>query len=131
MIRKVLFPVDFSCSCEAMAPFVKRAAQMFRADLSLIHVCDPASHNGFELVVRPPSEIAEEHLLVATERLHAFLESDFPSTVCRRIVLSGESVEKISRAVVEEGVDLIVMPTHTTRFRRMFMGSQPQRFWTM
>jgi nucleotide-binding universal stress UspA family protein len=123
MIRRILFPVDFSPSCEAMAPYVKRATELFQEDLSLIHIYDPASYNGFELVVQSPNEIAVEHLAVATERLQAFLESHFPSTPCQRIVVSGESAEMISQAVAEQGFDLIVIPTHAGRFRRMLLGS--------
>jgi hypothetical protein len=61
MIEKILFPVDFSQSCIAIAPFVKRAATMFRSHVNLLYVCDLFSHNGFELYVRSLQEIAEEH----------------------------------------------------------------------
>jgi hypothetical protein len=44
MIRKVLFPVDFSPSCTAMAAYVHRAAALCGARVSLVHVCDLASH---------------------------------------------------------------------------------------
>ena len=52
MIAKVLFPVDFSPACAAMAPYVKRAADLFDARVTMVHVCDLASHNGLELCVR-------------------------------------------------------------------------------
>jgi hypothetical protein len=52
MIAKVLFPVDFSSACVAMAPYAKRAADLFDARVTMVHVCDLASHNGFELCVR-------------------------------------------------------------------------------
>jgi nucleotide-binding universal stress UspA family protein len=106
-----------------MAPYVKRAAATFRARLSLIHVYDPGSRNGFELAVRSPNEVAGEHQAIAAERLEAFLESDFPPAAYQRIVLSGDPAEKISQAVTEEGFDLIVMPTHAGRFRRTLLGS--------
>ena len=77
MIAKVLFPVDFSPA--AMAPYVKRAADLFHARVTMVHVCDLASHNGFELCVRAPQEIAEEHLGIAQERLRAFLNTEFPA----------------------------------------------------
>jgi hypothetical protein len=51
-IQKILFPVDFSPSCVAMAPFVRKAALMFLARVTLLHVVELAS-SGFELVVRP------------------------------------------------------------------------------
>jgi len=73
MIRKILFPVDFSPSCTAMAAYVQRAAALCGATVSLIHVCDLASHSGFELYTRPGNEIAEEHWNVAREKLEQFL----------------------------------------------------------
>jgi nucleotide-binding universal stress UspA family protein len=54
MIENILFPVDFSSSCVAIATYVKRAAAMFDARVTLVYVCDLASNNGFELYVRPP-----------------------------------------------------------------------------
>jgi hypothetical protein len=56
-ITNILFPVDFSASCVAMAPYVKREATLFGAKVSLMYVFDPASHNGFELyLMRGPGK---------------------------------------------------------------------------
>jgi len=123
MIEKILFPVGFSPSCAAMAPYVKRAAMMFGAQVSLIHVCDLASHNGFELLVRAPQEIAEEHEGIARERLQSFLEAEFPPAASARILRSGEAAAEIAEVARTGGFDLIVMPTHAGRFRRMLLGS--------
>jgi len=38
MIANILFPVDFSPVCAAMAAYVKRAADMFGAQVTLLHV---------------------------------------------------------------------------------------------
>ncbi len=46
LITNILFPVDFSSSCIAMAPYVKRAAALFAAQVSLIHVFDPPAIGG-------------------------------------------------------------------------------------
>lgn len=123
VIEKILFPVDFSLSCAAMAPYVKRVADMFGARVSIVHVCDLESHNGFELLVRCPQEIADEHCSVAKERLHSFLQSEFPASACERILCSGEAAAQISEVARTHRVDLIVIPTHAGRFRRMLLGS--------
>jgi hypothetical protein len=47
-----LLPLDFSPSCLAMGAYVKRAASLFGARASLIHVFDRASYSGFELYLR-------------------------------------------------------------------------------
>lgn len=121
-ITNILFPVDFSPSCVAMAPYVKRAAAMYGANVSLIHVFDPASYSGFELYLRRPAEIAEEHQEIALERLNAFLAAEFPVAAHPRIQASGDPASEIA-AAARKGFDLIVMPTHAGTFRRMLLGS--------
>ena len=123
MINQILFPVDFSPASTAMAAYVNRAADMFGARVTIIHVCDLESHNGFELYVRSAKEIAEEHLEIAQERLDSFLASEFPPPACARILRSGEAAQQIAEAAKAGGFDLIVMPTHAGRFRRMLLGS--------
>ena len=122
LITNILFPVDFSPSCIAMAPYVKRAATMFDATVSLVHVFDPASYNGFELYVRRTREIAEEHQEVARNRLDLFLKDEFPASQHARILVEGDAGTQIAQ-VARNGFDLIIMPTHAGTFRRMLLGS--------
>lgn len=123
MIQNILFPVDFSPSCIAMAAYVNRAAAIFSSNVTLLHVCDLASHNGFELAVRSLQEIAEEHWNIARRRIDTFLEAEFPLTKCPRIVRSGDPAEQIAETARTGRFDLIIMPTHAGRFRRMLLGS--------
>jgi nucleotide-binding universal stress UspA family protein len=123
MIDKILFPVDFSASCAAIAPYVKGAAGFFGSEVTLLYVCDLASHNGFELYVRSLPEIAQERWGIAQSRLSAFLESEFPTDSCLRMLRSGDAAEEITDAATAGKFDLIVMPTHAGRFRRMLLGS--------
>lgn len=122
LITNILFPVDFSPSCIAMAPYVKRAATLCGAKVSLIHVFDPASYNGFELYVRRSQEIAEEHQEIARDRLNSFLKDEFPSSEHARILVAGDAGAQIAE-VAKNGFDLIIMPTHAGTFRRMLLGS--------
>lgn len=122
-ITNILFPVDFSASCVAMAPYVKRAATLFGAKVSLMYVFDPASHNGFELyLMRGSGEIAEEHQTIARDRLNSFLQAEFPLSENPRIVVAGDAATQIAE-VARNGFDLIIMPTHAGTFRRMLIGS--------
>lgn len=123
MIKNILFPVDFSHSCLAMAGYVKRAAALLKANVSLIHVVDLTSSNGFELYLRPPSEIAEEHRNIGREMLNSFLTAEFPLSDCPRILASGDPATEIARAANAGGYDLIIMPTHSGIFRQMLLGS--------
>ncbi len=77
-IQNILFPVDFSPSCVAMAAYVMRAAAMFGAKVTLLRVFDLYSHDAFQLYVRPLSEVGEEQQNLAREKLDSFLKSEFP-----------------------------------------------------
>lgn len=121
-IQNILFPVDFSESCVAMSAYVKRAAALLHARVSLIHVFDPSSYNGFELYVRTAPEVADEHQDIASRRLDRFLFEEFPPPEHRRLVVSGDTAAEIA-AAANEGFDLIIMPTHAGVFRRMLLGS--------
>jgi len=122
LITNILFPVDFSPSCAAMGAYVKRAAAMFGARVSLLHVFDPASHSGLEMYVRAPGEIAEEREEIARERLRSFLGKEFPAPEYPRLLAAGDAAIRIAEAA-RKGFDLIMMPTHAGSFRRMLLGS--------
>jgi len=122
LIANILFPVDFSPSCIAMAPYVKRAATLLGAKVTLVHVVDLASYNGFELYVRPPSEISEDQTIIGRERLDLFLAHEFPVSGHPRILVPGDAATQIAE-VAKSGFDLVMMPTHAGTFRRMLLGS--------
>ena len=122
LIKNILFPVNFSHSCVAMTPYVKKAATLWGARVSLIHVFDPASHGGFELYVRRSTEIAEEHQEIARNALNSFLRVEFPVAEHPRILVAGDAATEIAE-VARNGFDLIIMPTHAGTFRRMLLGS--------
>ena len=106
-----------------MAAYVKRAAALFSAKVSLVHVFDLYSHDAFQLSVRPPSEVAEEQKNLARDKLGSFLKSEFPLTECPRILSSGHAAKQIVRLAQKGGFDLIIVPTHAGLFRRTLLGS--------
>jgi nucleotide-binding universal stress UspA family protein len=123
LITNILFPVDFSPSCIAMAAYVKRAATLFCAKVSLVHDFDPSSYNTFELYLRPASELAEEHEGIARDRLNSFLTAEFAPSEHPRILVSGDAATEIAEVARKNGIDFIIMPTHAGTFRRMLLGS--------
>ena len=122
-IASILYPVDFSPSCIGMAPYVKRAAALLEARVSLVHVVDPTGYNGLQLYVRPISEVSEEHLAIGRDRLDSFLTAEFPASKFPRILTSGDAATEIARVAREDRFDLIIMPTHSGIFRQMLLGS--------
>jgi nucleotide-binding universal stress UspA family protein len=121
LVGNILFPVDFSRSSIAMGPYVKRAAALYGAGVSLLYVYDAYSHSGLEQYVRAPGEIAEEHELIARGRLDDFLHAEFPTAQYPRILAGGDVASAIAETA--RGFDLIIMPTHAGTFRRMLLGS--------
>jgi nucleotide-binding universal stress UspA family protein len=67
-IQNILFPVDFSPPCIAMAAYLKRSAAMFSAKLTLVHVFDLYGHDAFQFYVRSLSEVAEEQQTLARDK---------------------------------------------------------------
>jgi nucleotide-binding universal stress UspA family protein len=122
-IASILYPVDFSPSCIAMAPYVRRAAALLEARVSLIHVVDPTGYNGLQLYVRPISEVSEEHMAIGRDRLDSFLTAEFPAAEFPRILTSGDAATEIARVAREDRFNLIIMPTHSGIFRQMLLGS--------
>ena len=121
-IQKILFPVDFSPFCDAMAPFVKRAAAMFSAKVTLLYVLEPSA-SGFELLTRPAPESLEDCKTVGCAKLTAYLSSELPMPEFSRLLVVGEAADRIAAVARDRDFDLIVMPTHTGVFRRMLLGS--------
>ena len=122
-IQNILFPVDFSASCVAMAAYVKRAAAILEAKVTLVHVFDLYSHDAAQLYVRAPSEVAAEQQSLARDKLNSFLKPAFPAGECPRIVLLGDAAREIVHLARTNGFDLIIMPTHAGFFRRTLLGS--------
>jgi nucleotide-binding universal stress UspA family protein len=102
---------------------VKRAAVIFAAKVTQVYAFDLYSHDGFQLYVRPPSEVAEEQQDLARGKLDSFLVSEFPVDDCPRILLSGDAATEITQLAQRNGFDLIIMPTHVGIFRRTLLGS--------
>ncbi len=121
--ENILFPVDFSPPCAAIAPYVKRAAEMFGAKVTLAHVFDLGSSVGLELYVRPLPEVLADHHTAARNQLSSFLVQEFPLAEHSRIVLSGEVATRLIELARTGGFDLIIMPTHAGHFRSALLGS--------
>ncbi len=122
-IEKVLFPVDFSSACINMAAYVKKAADMFGAEVSLLHVVELESQNGFELYVRASRDIAEDHRAAAHRRMTVFLSGEFPMADYPRLLSSGDAATEIIRIARVGRFDLIMMPTHSGLMKQIFLGS--------
>jgi nucleotide-binding universal stress UspA family protein len=110
-----------------MAAYVRRAAALWGATVSLLHVCDLSSYSGFELYPRPGSEIAEDHWNIAKDKFEQFLLPEFPRESFPRILLAGDTASLIAETAKTNKFDLIAMPTHAGEFRRMMVAKKQKR----
>jgi len=122
--QKILFPVDMSDSCLAAAPWVEAMAKKFKASVTLLHVLEmpPAYATdwyGFMAMV-DMSAIRDSRI----NELNAFLLDKFAGLSVHRVMLEGAPEEIISHYAQEQGIDLIMMPTHGYgTFRSLLLGS--------
>ncbi len=126
VLRKILFPVDFSERCSAIAGQVAAMARRFNAQVTMLHVVqtrpiwygDPASA-PYQVWVEPAELIKE-----GQTALNAYLTAEMKGVKTERVVVEGEAAEGITQYANKEGIDLIMMPTHGYGpFRRMLLGS--------
>lgn len=122
--QKILFPVDMSDSCLAAAPWVDAMARKFKASVTLLHVLEmpPAYATdwyGFMAMV-DMSSIRNSRI----NELNAFLANKFAGVPVSRVMPEGAPEEVISHYAEEQGMDLIMMPTHGYgSFRSFLLGS--------
>src|SRR5690242_4643122 len=109
--KKILFPVDLSEACTAAVPFVDTLARKFQAELTLLHV--------LEL----PGAVMDWYgymSLVDTNAIREARQKEFDSYLgdkleglrMRRVLEEGDAGRVITSYAHENGMDLIMMPTH-------------------
>lgn len=123
--QKILFPVDMSDSCTATAPFVEAMAQKYNAQLTLLHVLETPSglipdwYGGAVPVIDTVAIWQAE-----TEAAQSYLKDRFRGLKVNRVVVEGEAAENIDEYARENGIDLIMLPTHGYGlFRTLLLGS--------
>ena len=120
--KKILYPVIFSKSSDAIVPFVKIVAKHFKSQIHLLFVVkglEPLS------IIQPEKEIIEE----AKSRLLEFKNdyfSAFPNTVTSSVV--GDPWEEIIYYIHAKSIDLVIMGTHGRKtFDKIVFGSVAER----
>jgi nucleotide-binding universal stress UspA family protein len=106
-----------------MAAYVKRAASLLGAKVTLLHVVDLTRFDAMQQAVRPPRECEQDHIDVGHEHLNAFLPEQFPQSHTVRLVAVGEPAMQIAQAARDGRFGLIIMPTYAGIFRKFLLGS--------
>jgi nucleotide-binding universal stress UspA family protein len=130
--RKILVPHDFSSMANQAAALARDEAKLRDARLVLLHVVDLGPYDGDMLVIPPneaPISMREYAIRSAEKHLHdlaARLEAD--GVPVNMAVRCGYASEEINQFVAENGIDLIVMGSHSrTGVARLMTGGVTER----
>jgi nucleotide-binding universal stress UspA family protein len=117
MFEKILVPIDFSESSEAIVHFAGQLARRFGASLTLLHVVETIQLSD----PRDMSVIPIEALAAKAEEA---LERLAPTRECATRVALGIPRDEIVQTAEKDDFDLIVMATHgRSGVARFFLGS--------
>jgi len=120
--KKILYPVIFSKSSDAIVPFVKIVAKHFKSQIHLLFVVkglEPLS------IIQPEKAIIEEakSRLLEVKNNHF---SAFDDTVTS--VAVGDPWEEIIYYIHAKSIDLVIMGTHGRKtFDKIVFGSVAER----
>jgi type II secretory ATPase GspE/PulE/Tfp pilus assembly ATPase PilB-like protein len=122
MIKKILFPTDYSASSDAALRHAISLAQQSDATLLVAHI-EPRSPLPRGTVGPPGEDLDEEEQGLLA--LLSLVKAEGAKSVAHEFrKLRGDPASEIVRLAQEEGVDLIVMATAgRTGLRRLVMGS--------
>ena len=125
-LQQILFPVDFSEHCTAVADYVEALARGSGARLTLMHVLElpPSWYSDIEaarLAALVDLPLVKKH---RQEQLNVYLERQFHPLAPLRLLWQGDAATAIVEFATKENVSLIMMPTRGSGFfRRLLLGS--------
>lgn len=126
MVKKIIFPTDFSKGSEVAIPYIKELAVLYGASVTVLHVIyDIARNSGWYVAQLNTDALYADLKSHAQRELDAIVEDLGKSGVAAdaKLVI-GNPFEDIVEHAEENGYDMIVMSTHGRRaFDRMIFGS--------
>lgn len=122
--KKILFPVDFSKRCEAIAPAVRALAARNAAQVTLFHALDmpPGGYaEWYSFAAMVDIRAIEDHTVRSLDRFAHRLFEGFP---VEKVVMQGRPADAIADHLRENPTDLIMIASHGHgRFRSLMLGS--------
>jgi len=119
-VSKILFPTDFSTTCQAALELATTLARDTKAKLLIVHVEEPPavySEGALYYGLTEPDR-------AALWRMLAEVVPTDPTVPYEHRLIVGAPASSILYLAEKEGADLIVMPTHgRTGMTRLLMGS--------
>jgi nucleotide-binding universal stress UspA family protein len=122
--RRIVFPVDYSEPCRAVARYVQDMVRHYSAELTLGYAYGPldalANH---ELLVTDP-DLEAKAAALEQDKLRDFARQMFPGIQVESIVTLGEPGGVIDKLAEQQRADLVMLPTRGQGpVRRFLLGS--------
>ncbi len=130
VIKKILFPVDFSKVSPVIAPWVLTLAQKFGAEIHILFVARKLGHFTSIDVSEASITAFEQEIIGAGEkRMAEFTGTHFTGyPACKTRVVIGDPAEGILYYIKSESIDLVIMGTHGRKgLDRIIFGSVADR----
>lgn len=125
-LARILLPIDFSERSAGAARYARSLAHHFHSELVLLHVLTPPHYEfgALEIGGSMLTELYMSRNSQVSRELDEFLLGELAGLNTKRLVLEGDPARKIVEYAHDEGVDLVIMPTHGYGpFRRFILGS--------
>jgi nucleotide-binding universal stress UspA family protein len=122
----ILFPVDFSGQCSAVAPAVKAMANRFGSEIVVLHVIDlpPAWYGSPEASAWAALINADQLRLQGRYALESFIAREFAGMPVTAQLAEGDAARQIVEYAGDDRPGLIMMPTSGRGpFRALLLGS--------
>lgn len=119
-VKKILWPTDLSPAAASAEPFVISMSQKYGAEVHLLHVAEDLAHFEHYWGSGPDPGHARELVdfarKAANERLESICASRLQDCPRYRIhVEVGDPAQTILKAVLEFGIDLVILSTYGLR----------------
>ncbi len=122
--RHILIAADFSEHGQVVAERAKDLADRYQAQLSILHVVDnlPVTDSIYGPIIPFDTDVTEQLIDASKEKLNQMGEQLGIPAEHRWVEVGSPKVE-IVRVAGEEGVDLIVVGSHSRRGLGILLGS--------
>jgi universal stress protein A len=123
-LKKILVPVDFTDCTEESLLYAVPFALQFGAEITLLHIVEPAYVPASEVGDCSDVETMEE----AAAKLKKLGDRLAEKAPCHTLVRKGGALFEINKVARELACDLIILATHgRTGLERMVMGSTSEK----
>jgi nucleotide-binding universal stress UspA family protein len=126
-IEKILFPIDFTENASKILPYVLSMSEKYDSMIYLLHVVEDLSKWGVGSFVPHLSlqSFQKDAMEGAEKAMNRVCDSQLRGCPnFQRMIVHGDPVMEILKAIESEGIDMVIMGTHGRKgLDHTFFGS--------